>query len=98
MNSPVWFSSLQQRWYQIVGPLSSRDLWATLWGSLGQALLLFSYFLIRPYSRVHGGSRPGWLKPPLLSDLSHAAGCDAVMGNAGSGLLEAITAGRAHDR
>ena len=45
---------MRSRWREFVGPLSTRDLWATLWSSLGLGLLLFSYFLIRPIREVHG--------------------------------------------
>lgn len=47
-------SRLRARWPSINGPLSSRDLWATLWSALGLGLLLFSYFLVRPIREVHG--------------------------------------------
>ena len=47
-------SRLRSRWQAISGPLSPRDLWATLWSSLGLGLLLFSYFLVRPIREVHG--------------------------------------------
>ncbi len=46
--------NLLSRWQVILGPLGSRDLWATLWSALGLGLLLFSYFLIRPIREVHG--------------------------------------------
>ena len=45
---------LRSRWQTLNGPLSSRDLWATLWSALGLGLMLFSYFLIRPIREVHG--------------------------------------------
>lgn len=51
-------SRLRSRWQTINGPPSPRDLWATLWSSLGLGLLLFSYFLVRPIRELHG-SRPG---------------------------------------
>lgn len=49
-----WRAWARARWQSIAGPLTARDLWATLWGALGLALLLFSYFLIRPIREVHG--------------------------------------------
>jgi AAA family ATP:ADP antiporter len=51
----TWRDWLRARWRSIAGPLTSRDLWATLWSTLGLALLLFSYFLVRPIREVHGG-------------------------------------------
>ncbi len=54
MIADTMISRLRSRWQTINGPLSSRDLWATLWSSLGLGLLLFSYFLVRPIREVHG--------------------------------------------
>lgn len=54
MNVAPLLSRLLSRWPSINGPLSPRDLWATLWSSLGLGLLLFSYFLVRPIREVHG--------------------------------------------
>jgi AAA family ATP:ADP antiporter len=54
MMADQLISRLRSRWQTINGPLSTRDLWATLWSSLGLGLLLFSYFLVRPIRELHG--------------------------------------------
>ena len=54
MNESPWRTSLRSRWQSMIGPLSARDVWATVWSALGLGLLLFSYFLVRPIREVHG--------------------------------------------
>jgi len=54
MNTSHLKSEFRSRWQALIGPLSPRDAWATVWSALGLGLLLFSYFLVRPIREVHG--------------------------------------------